>query len=391
MVTGTTYPERAPVVLLHDSLEMRGGGEVVLDVVKSRLEARGGSVLACLFGAGDVERRDFVVDLEYPRHLSLATAPGTLRAQRRLEDLFGGPEPRACVAFTYPAAVRAALAALRLPRGHLRVAWICQEDVEALLTRGHYWARRAAFALIERAGCRVGCLNAATFSKFSQLGFPATRLDRLRQGISVERFRPVADDERRQLRVRLGLPPSDFVVACVANLYPLKGHGTLLEAVRRCRAASLPITLALVGAVPPAGTAYAEALRARGGEHVRWVGHSSSVECWLGAADAAALASEVEVASLFLREAAACGIPAVASDVPGNREVVREGRTGFLFPVGDASACAAALERLAREPALARTMGQAARAVAVDEYDITRTVESFDRLVASVATPEADR
>lgn len=60
-------------------------------------------------------------------------------------------------------------------------------------------------------------------------------------------------------------------------------------------------------------------------------------------------------------EAAACGTPAVASDSPGLRESVRDGRTGLLVPHGDRTALAEALTRLARDPALVARFGAEAR------------------------------
>jgi glycosyltransferase involved in cell wall biosynthesis len=63
-----------------------------------------------------------------------------------------------------------------------------------------------------------------------------------------------------------------------------------------------------------------------------------------------------------LLEAAACGRAILTSDVPGCRDLVRDGIEGLLVPPGDAAALAAALTRLAADPALVARMGAAARA-----------------------------
>ena len=67
-----------------------------------------------------------------------------------------------------------------------------------------------------------------------------------------------------------------------------------------------------------------------------------------------------------LVEAAACGIPAVASDVGGIREWIEDGNNGFLVQQADSGALANALARLLNQPELARRMGQAARRKAVE-------------------------
>ncbi|HEU0014078.1 MAG TPA: glycosyltransferase family 4 protein [Longimicrobium sp.] len=78
--------------------------------------------------------------------------------------------------------------------------------------------------------------------------------------------------------------------------------------------------------------------------------------CW-----AAVLASPKEGWGITNMEAAACGTPAVAADSPGLRESVVDGRTGLLVPYGDAEALAAALEKLAMDPALVARLGAEAR------------------------------
>ena len=74
-----------------------------------------------------------------------------------------------------------------------------------------------------------------------------------------------------------------------------------------------------------------------------------------------------------LIEAAACGLPIVTADVPGCREVVRRGESGFLVPVRDGRATAEAIKELLLDPELRRRMGAAARALAKAEF----AVEAF--------------
>ncbi|MDE0729250.1 MAG: glycosyltransferase, partial [Alphaproteobacteria bacterium] len=84
-----------------------------------------------------------------------------------------------------------------------------------------------------------------------------------------------------------------------------------------------------------------------------------------------------------LIEAAACGLPIVTADVPGCREVVRDGESGILVPVRDGAATAAAIGRLLDDADLRHAMGRAARQLALDEF----TVEAFvaDTLAAYAA------
>jgi glycosyltransferase involved in cell wall biosynthesis len=86
-----------------------------------------------------------------------------------------------------------------------------------------------------------------------------------------------------------------------------------------------------------------------------------------------------------LLEAAACGKPLVASDIPGCRAVVQEGVTGFLVPPNDPQALADALERLALDAQLRSRMGDAARQLVLDQFTHERinaaTLEVYRRIL----------
>ena len=91
-----------------------------------------------------------------------------------------------------------------------------------------------------------------------------------------------------------------------------------------------------------------------------------------------------------LLEAAACGRPLVATDIPGCREVVIDGETGFLVPPDDPAALAAALERLATDPALRGRMGAAARALVTRKFtqeQVNRTtLEVYQEVLGTALT-----
>ena len=88
---------------------------------------------------------------------------------------------------------------------------------------------------------------------------------------------------------------------------------------------------------------------------------------------------------MSLLEAAACGRPMVATDVPGCREIVRPGETGLLVPVDDPAALAAAIETLAASPELRARYGAAARRLAVERFSADaigrQTVDLYRSLV----------
>jgi glycosyltransferase involved in cell wall biosynthesis len=86
-----------------------------------------------------------------------------------------------------------------------------------------------------------------------------------------------------------------------------------------------------------------------------------------------------------LLEAMSCGVPCVASNVGGSRSILAEADTGLLFEPGDAGGLAARLEHILAQPDVARRLGERARAVAVERYDLARLVASEIELLRRVA------
>jgi glycosyltransferase involved in cell wall biosynthesis len=109
---------------------------------------------------------------------------------------------------------------------------------------------------------------------------------------------------------------------------------------------------------------------------VEWWGFRSDVASVLARAHIAVLPSRGgEGLPKSLLEAAACGLALIAGDVPGCRNIVRDGETGILVPPGDANALADAISRLARDAGLREVMGNNARALVEERYSERILVE----------------
>ena len=116
---------------------------------------------------------------------------------------------------------------------------------------------------------------------------------------------------------------------------------------------------------------------------MRFLGHRDDPERLYGAFDIYVLASHREGFPRSAMEAAASGLPIVATDIRGCREVVDHDRTGLLVPARDPTALEAAIDRLAGDAAARRRLGDAALAKARREFDqrrvVARTLEAYAR------------
>jgi glycosyltransferase involved in cell wall biosynthesis len=102
---------------------------------------------------------------------------------------------------------------------------------------------------------------------------------------------------------------------------------------------------------------------------INWLGHVTDIrEVWARAHFAVLASRGGEGVPMSLLEAAACGRPMVATDVPGSRDIVVDGVTGLTAPLGDVPALADAMATLAGDAAMRERFGKAARALVEDKF-----------------------
>jgi glycosyltransferase involved in cell wall biosynthesis len=166
-----------------------------------------------------------------------------------------------------------------------------------------------------------------------------------------------------------------------------KGIAEAVAAVRRARELGAAVELHLYGAPDPSNrTSYAEADLRRWAREpgIYWHGVTDDVARVYREHHIAMLLSVREGLPKSLVEAAAAGRPIVATDVPGCREVVRQGREGYLVPFGDTDAAARALVELAGDPALRLRLGAAANTRFRERFTVAAVRAVFGDLYRSL-------
>jgi len=229
--------------------------------------------------------------------------------------------------------------------------------------------RRLPFVTAERSLARITdvllCQNREELDEVHRLGLhPRHGVYHVGNGIDLRRFRP-----------RLA-PPRNArsVILCVARFEPVKNQGMLLHALAALRARQAPV-LWLVGDGPCRARYAREAQRLGLADRVKFLGYRYDIPELVAAADVAVLTSLKEGIPRALMEAMAVGVPVVATDVKGSREVVVDGQTGFLVPLGDTQALAGRLSQLLDSPALRRDLGARGVEHARRHFDEERIVE----------------
>jgi glycosyltransferase involved in cell wall biosynthesis len=234
----------------------------------------------------------------------------------------------------------------------------------------------------------VGDASRDTVCRLGGLATDAVQV--IRNGIDLERHQPLDTHRslRKAVRTEFGVAADVPLAVHVAGLRPVKDQLTLLKAWWLVVAQSRDRTpvLLLIGDGPCRQSLTSIAQELGIADAVRFLGQREDVETILPACDAFVLSSLTEGLSLAILEAMACGLPVVATDVGGNRELVRDGLTGRLVPSGDAEKLAHALIETFSNPERAQRMGQAARSRVEADYDLekmaSRYVDLYSRLRA---------
>lgn len=212
------------------------------------------------------------------------------------------------------------------------------------------------------------------------VGVAEQKVEQIYNGVDHALFTPRSDG-RPDIFPSAFLGDTAFVVGTVGRLAAVKDQATMLRAVRsmiddRPELAE-PVRVLLVGD-GPLRKELEQLVRDLGMERSVWfAGDRSDVPDLLRAMDLFVLPSLAEGISNTVLEAMATGLPVVATHTGGNPELVEEGVTGRLFPVGDHRALAEILIRMIEEPAAARAMGRAARTRILDRFDWQQTVEEY--------------
>lgn len=256
------------------------------------------------------------------------------------------------------------------------------------------WLRRAVVYAAEAAAGRCSdaelVQNVEDVDVLRRLGVPGSRITVLGNGIDLSRFDPdrVSADDAASFRREIGASPSDVVVCTVGRMVEEKGYREIFQAARAIAGIRPEVVWVVVG---PADNDKTDALdrsalqeARRGG--VRVLGFRTDMPRVYAAADLFVTASYREGFPRAAMEAAAMGLPIVATNIRGCRQVVEHQRTGLLVAPRDADALQrAVLDLVSLDGAGIDAMARAAREKAAREFDqrhvIEATLSTYDRVL----------
>lgn len=318
---------------------LAGGAEVHFVEIFSRLAARGFPVtLICAGFPGGAERttsRGIEIVRVGNRYTFYARGPATFR---RLERTLTGPG-------------------------------LLIEDLNKLPFYGPLYARIPILAIVHHlfgtTAFRQANLPVAAVTYLSELGIPAayrrvpmvavspsTRADLIARGVAAERITMIPNGLDHELYSPSPTPPPRTILS-LGRVEPYKRVDIAITAMAKVVKAVPDAHLLIVGRGEALASLELQVARLGLTGVVQFRGFVSEEEkvALYRGSRVFVNPSEKEGWGLTVLEANACGVPSVASDVPGLRDSVRHGETGVLVPYGDVDACAAALERVLTDDA----------------------------------------
>jgi glycosyltransferase involved in cell wall biosynthesis len=243
-------------------------------------------------------------------------------------------------------------------------------------------ARVVARHVFRRAGAVTAC-SSDLAARAVALGADAARVEVVPYGVDVARFHPDTAS-RAMLRARLGLTGDAVLIVAAGRLVRKKGFEYLVDAVAQVRSSNVVAALAGAGDLQEELRQRIES--ARIGDRMRLLGNQTQdeVAAWLAAADIVVVPSvrddsgNVDGLPNVVLEALASGTALVTTAAGGIGAVVEPDVTAVVVPERDPAALAAALERLAADPAQRSRLGRAARQLASERFGWEETARKFE-------------
>jgi len=200
----------------------------------------------------------------------------------------------------------------------------------------------------------------------------------IQHGIPLEKYYP-RKDVKNALREEFNIPEGDLLIGCVAHILPVKDHPTLIDAVAQLKHTHLFLA-GYFGEESYLASLNKQILALGISDRVHFLGEIGNIPEFLKQIDVKVLPSKKEAFGVALIEAMACGLPVIASNISGPRDIIEDGKSGYLFPQGDSETLAYYIKKFQNDPELRVNMGFNARKRVEDRFSIEREVAAHETL-----------
>ena len=212
----------------------------------------------------------------------------------------------------------------------------------------------------------------------------AGKMARIYSGIEMDRFHPVSEEEKKNLKRKWGLHEQDAVIGIVSKLWEGKGHALLIRAFKEIRREKPQARLVIVGEGSLMESLKDLVTHLELSGAVIFTGFLEDVPQILATFDVAVLPSYFEGMGRVLLEAMAMEKPVVGTAVGGIPDLIEQGLNGYMVSPGSEKELAASVLKILNDKALALKMGQAGRMKMTDRFSAESMVQSIEKVYSEL-------
>ena len=239
------------------------------------------------------------------------------------------------------------------------------------------WHELAIDRWLARRTDRIVVNSSGVRDFYVRNGLPEEKFVLIHNGISAP---PASDLAREELLADLGLPENARLIGAVGRLWPQKRIKDLIWAADLLKVIRDDVHLLIIGDGPHHRRLEQFRRQVQIEDKVHFLGHRNDVPRLMPHFDLLWLASEYEGLPNVVMEGMMAGVPVVATDISGNRDLIVPGETGYLVPVGDRAALARQANKLLDDHELAKRLGESGRRRVLAEFSVERMVDAHVKL-----------
>ena len=228
---------------------------------------------------------------------------------------------------------------------------------------------------------RIATNSPGVVDFYTSRGIPREKFVVIPNGVVMPAAAPMP---REELLAELGLPAGTHLIGAVGRLWPQKRQKDLIWAAELLKAVRDDVHLLLIGDGPQRAQLERFVRQVDIGDRVHFMGARDDVASLMPHFACLWLASGYEGQSNAVMEAMAHGLPVVASDIPGTRDLVIDGETGYLVPVGDTAEFARKTNRLLDHGDLAARLGAAGKDRVASHFTVEQMIAGHVQLYREV-------
>ncbi|HDR8099918.1 glycosyltransferase family 4 protein [Bacillus paranthracis] len=194
-------------------------------------------------------------------------------------------------------------------------------------------------------------------------------------GIDIERFIPVTEAEKRELKQQLGYNPQDFFMFYAAEFNKNKNQSFLIRVVAQLKSKMPRAKLLLAGEGPLVEECKKLATQLGVSSMVHFLGYRNDIASLLQMCDLAVASSYREGLPVNIMEAMACGLPVVATDNRGHRELIIHNTNGWIIERDDIKTMSERIHFISKNTKLQAQFGQCGRTIIASKYSVNEVLK----------------